>query len=95
VLRDDFFEIKEDMTPSAKGGGLNSTLGAWSSEFEGGVGGKPESARFKRPGDARGVRSWALSRVEVSSSVNEVATLTGTATGNMLRKSFLRRGRAL
>jgi len=84
VLRDGFFEIKEDMTPSAKGGGLNSTLGAWSSEFEGGVGGKPESALFKRPGDERGVRSCVLSCAEVSSSVNEAATLTGTAAGNML-----------
>ena len=86
--------IKDETTPSAWGGGLKSDWGMPSCEFDGGVGGRPVSAPFRRPGEASGV-CWLLVCESVSSSGRKSSCLSGTAAGKTLRKSSDRRGSVL
>jgi hypothetical protein len=77
VLKEDRFEISEDTTPSAYGGGLKLAAVSSSRAFEGGVGGKPVSVPVDAAGDASGVRSCE----DVSSSLGEDSIFRGSVVG--------------
>jgi hypothetical protein len=90
VLIEGFFDIRDVTTPSACGGGLKVVAALSSWEFDGGVGGSPVSARFSRPGDARGVSCDIP-----SSSECNVCCFKGSTAGVYPCVSSVRRGRGL
>jgi hypothetical protein len=83
VLSVDFLDSSDETRPSAWGGGLKSLRGRVSCEFDGGVGGRPESVPFTvLSGDAGLVVFWLLVWESAASSLTEEAgRLSGSAAG--------------
>lgn len=80
VLRHDLWDMSELRTLSACGGGSTWSTDLPSCEAVGGVGGRPVSAPFRMPGEARGVLFW-LQRVESLSSPACVECTSGRSRG--------------